>query len=414
MVAEFLRTRVALPESGTFAAFLDLTQRSMTQLGWTAPFERLTASPPAWLVRQRHVLSRRSFLEWVRDAAASQMRVRGADGNHFYGKIHLVIYAQMTGQAWSHLILTGLNEGVWPRRHEPGAFGSRHELVRLNAQIRELNPYGRREGAQGAGHETVAPRHGHCLLPLEQQELALRDLCAALESTTAAASLAAMTTEAGRGVLPSDFFNFAFQYQTGRILSDADFRAMAEATEAWSRQHDGVFSRGADLDPGEIAPTRIAHAARHDAEAPFGPYEFCFAQPPEQPVQLTCKQWEDAWRHPAAAWLAHVVGAEAWPEGNGSWPGAMGTWVHRWLALALREWRERPRSAAEFPVLVWAAADRDAAAIRAGSREESVTLCPWWGQVWSLARTRALQLGETLAPHLPDHSFLFEFKLPPD
>jgi hypothetical protein len=41
-------------------------------------------------------------------------------------------------------------------------------------------------------------------------------------------------------------------------------------------------------------------------------------------------------------------------------------------------------------------------------------LYPWWEQVWDQARTLALGLAETLAPHLPDKQFLCEFRLPPD
>jgi hypothetical protein len=157
-------------------------------------------------------------------------RTRGADGNHFYGKVHLLIYAQMTGQTWSHLILTGLNEGVWPRVFEAGAFGSRHELATLNQQARALNRLGAGQGGQGMGHETVGADRGHCLLPLERQDLALRDLCAALESTGVAACLTAMTTEGGRSLLPSDFFNHAYQAKTGRVLDEETFRSLANAT----------------------------------------------------------------------------------------------------------------------------------------------------------------------------------------
>ncbi len=70
----------------------------------------------------------------------------------------------------------------------------------------------------------------------------------------------------------------------------------------------------------------MAHAARRDAAQPFGAYEFAYDTPPEQPVQLWCKAWEDAWNHPATVWLESVVGTAAWPEGMLSWPRAIGTW----------------------------------------------------------------------------------------
>ncbi|MEJ0001256.1 MAG: hypothetical protein WDO13_20120 [Verrucomicrobiota bacterium] len=104
--------------------------------------------------------------------------------------------------------------GPAPSRSE--AFGSRHELLELNRQARALNPpRGKARAHRGRATRPCAEGFGHCLLPLERQELALRDLCAALESTTGAVCLAAQTTEAGRGLLPSDFLTQAFQARTG-------------------------------------------------------------------------------------------------------------------------------------------------------------------------------------------------------
>jgi hypothetical protein len=411
-VAGFLRQRIVLPAQATFSEFLDATRRALDLRGWEQHFARLENEPAAWLKKSKGPFSRRIFLEWLREATNSQTLTRGAEGNHFYGRVHLLIYAQMTGQTWSHLILTGLNEGVWPRVHEAGAFGSRHELIALNRQARALNQRATEQGSQGEGHETVRAGRGHCLLPLEGQDLALRDLCASLEATSEAVCLAALTTEDGRGLLPSDFFNFVHQAKTGRVLDEETFRALAAATSAWCETHALLFQETA---PGRALPaieaTRAAYKARRDEMQPFGPCEFAFAQPPAEPIQLSCKRWEDAWNHPATVWLEDVVGAGSWPEGTLNWPRASGTWVHRWLALALRACRERG-SAAELPVLVWAAADNEARRVREHAQAAGIALYPWWEQVWGQARTIAGLLGETLAPILAGKEFHAEFTLP--
>jgi hypothetical protein len=413
VAADFLRRRIALPEQATFAEFLAMTRQALTLPGWEEHLARLQIDPPAWLRKNEEMLSRRTFLEWLKESTDSQTRTRGADGNHFYGKVHLLIYAQMTGQTWSHLILTGLNEGVWPRVFESGAFGSRHELAALNKQARVLNRLGAGQGGQGMGHETVSADRGHCLLPLERQDLALRDLCAALEATGAAACLTAMTTEGGRSLLPSDFFNHAYQAKTGRVLDEETFRNMANATEEWCLRHESLFESKSRVSSPTIAATQIAYAARRDETQAFGPYEFAHAQPPARPIQLSCKRWEDAWNHPGTVWLEEIVGASPWPEGTLSWPRAVGTWVHRWLAASLRECRER-NSLKDFLPLLLDAADRNASAVRNRARATGIELYPWWDHVWSKARTVALGLGEMLAPHLQDRQFLSEFRLPPD
>jgi hypothetical protein len=412
-VADFLRNRISLPDSATFAEFLELTREALSMPGWAAYSLRLQLDPPAWLLKSDWTISRRIFLEWLKETTESRIRTRGPDGNHFYGKVHLLIYAQMTGQMWSHLILTGLNEGLWPRVFETGAFGSRYELALLNRQARALNRRTVTQGGQGIGHEIVRSDRGHCLLPLEQQDLALRDLCAALEGTSHAVCLTAMTTENGRSLLPSDFFSHAYQAKTETILNEELFRNLAYATDKWCRKHaqllraeDGVVENSQ-----AIAATRIAYEARRDIARPFGPYEFSFKQSPVQPIQLSCKDWQEAWNHPASAWITEVVGASPWPEGILSWPRAVGTWVHRWLATALVEGHKR-NSTAEFPVLLWAAADREAMTVRKRAQEMGLELYSWWDQVWGQARTIALGLAETLAPFLPERQFLSEFRLP--
>lgn len=411
VVADFLRSRIALPEEATFSEFLERTRRALTLPGWEEHLTRVRIDPAAWLRESGEVLSRRTFLEWLKESTDSQTRTRGANGNHFYGRVHLLIYAQMSGQTWSHLILTGLNEGVWPRVFETGAFGSRHELAALNLQAHALNQRGMGQGGQGMGHETVEADRGHCLLPLEKQDLALRDLCAALEGTSDAVCLTAMTTEGGRSLLPSDFFNHAYQAKTGRVLDEEAFRSLANATEAWGQSHASLFAMETSASSLEIASTRVAYAARRDPAQPFGPYEFAYALPPARPIQLSCKKWEDAWNHPAIVWLEKIVGASRWPEGTLSWPRAVGTWAHHWLAVALRECRER-NSAKDFLPLLLEAADLEVQRVQGRARATGIELYPWWGQVWEQARNTALGLGETLAPLLPDKQFLSEFKLP--
>jgi hypothetical protein len=318
----------------------------------------------------------------------------------------------MPGQSWSHLILTGLNEGHWPRAYEAGAFGSRHELMELNRRAGELNRTSIRTGGQGEGHQTVGERRGHCLLPLERQELALRDLCLAAESTTESICLTAMTSEAGRSLLPSDFFSHAYLRKTGRVLDEAAFRQLARSTSQW-REGNASHLRSSDgpVDRSVIAATKTAYEARRNPLRPFGQYEFACATPPAQPIQLACKDWETAWHHPASIWLSQVVGVDEWPEGQLAWPRAMGTWVHRWLGAALTvrgheiepsdflgRLRELVQSRPEKIILL--------------ARQAGVDLYPWWNHVSGQARSIALGLGESLAAHLQDRQVYSEYRLP--
>jgi hypothetical protein len=405
---DFLHQRIVLPPIATFSEFFSLTLQMLNGNGWQEHHASLKTEPSAWLMESKEIFSRRTFLDWLKESTDSRTQKR--DGNHFYGKVHLLIYAQMTGQTWSHLILTGLNEGVWPRVFESEAFGSRHELIALNEAAKSLNSLSRTQGRQGQGHETVKAGHSHCLLPLERLSLSLRDLCAALEGTGQAVCLAAMTTETGRSLLPSDFFNHAYHAKVGQVLDEEVFRSLANQTVAWIDNHGKLFpsTSGHSL---EIAATCIAFEARRDIAQPFGPYEFSFKEPPVRPIQLSCKKWEDAWNHPSQVWLDEIVGVSSWPEGRLIWPQAVGTWVHRWLASALRECREN-NSLSDFLPRLRAVARDQLVRTQNLAKVSGLALYPWWEQVWGQAESIALGLGESLVLVLQDKIFLTEYSLP--
>jgi hypothetical protein len=410
-MADFLRQRIVLPDKATFAEFLALTRNAFVAIGWEKHLAQLQVELPTWLMQSDWVLSRRAYLGWLRESTDSRERTSGANGNHFYGKVHLLIYAQMTGQTWSHLILTGLNENVWPRMFEAEAWGSRHELAALNRMARDLNRQGTEQGGQGMGHEAVRANQGHCLLPLERFDLALRDLCAALEGTSHSVCLAAMANEAGRSLLPSDFFNYAYHAKTGQILDEDTFRLLANATVAWCEKNDALLLKPAAVETDEIEATKIAYDARRNPAQSFGPYEFAFREPPASPIQLPCKSWEDAWNHPATVWLEHMVGVGSWPEGTLSWPQAVGTWVHRWLASALRSSQDS-HSTRNFFSSLESAANEEKDRIQNRARVAGLELYPWWQQVWTQAFSISRGLGETLVQPLENKAFLCEFRLP--
>jgi hypothetical protein len=409
-VAQFLRDRIALPAEATFAHYWELTRQAAVAAGWEPFAAELPDAPPAWLVVGKGTISRRAYLEWLRETTASRARSRGAEGNHFYGKVQLLVYGQLNTQTWSHLVLTGLNEGVWPRLGEDGAFSSRHEWAVLNRKARELNRRAAGRGRQGEGQEIVRPGFGHALLPQERHDLALRDLSQALEATSGEVCLCAIAADGGRSLLPSDFFNHAYQAKTGRVLDDETFRRLALATDAWTRKHAHLLAETEEISAVPVEATRRAALARRNSAEPFGEFEFAHARPPTAPIQLFCRDWEQAWKQPATAWLTQIIGARAWPDGAPAWPTATGSWTHAWLRDALRARREN--GAPDLAAEVRTAAQRTAGRIRARANADGVALYPWWLQVWEQALSLALDFAEELADVLQGRPFHEEFKLP--
>jgi transposase-like protein len=402
-MALFLRKLTLLPDEGTVAGFLTATREALRRLDWNDLPALLPEQGPSGV--ENLSISRRTYLAWLRDVADSRERKRA--GHHFYGKVHLLVYGQLAGQRWTHLILTGLNEGVWPRLAEGDAFGSRHEVTELNARARLLNRAGAGRGEQGEGHETVALGRGHCLLPLERYDLALRDLCRGLRATEHAVCLVARTHQQGRNSLPSDFLSHAWQLKTGQVLDDVIFRDLAKTTARHVHENAAFFP----LQPGDaqdITATDHAFRARRQISEPFGRYEFAYATPPESAIQLSCKNWEAAFGHPASAWFSHVIGVGPWPEGNLSWKLSLGTWAHRWLAQAVNA----TATASTLEARVRGTAERDAHAVQKIARELNIKLYPWWRQLWAQSQAVALALAKVLVPELTAKKALAEIKLP--
>lgn len=399
-LVQMLREQIRLPSQQPLTAFLECTEQALQH--WTKEEQRasLASYAPHWKNEAEMPLSRSAFLDWLREATAPRERKRGPEGNHFYGKVHLLSYAQMTGQTWSHLILTELNEKIWPRSREPGGLEAWQEL---NRRALRLNRQALTSGTQGEGHEVVAEGHGYGLTSQDKEDLAWRDLCAALEETRSGLCLTAALSEAGRGLLPNDFFAQLYRMQTGRVLDEATFRALAQATSSWC-----VAEKTEDA---ELIPqVRKAYEQRRNSLQPFGPYEFSFQEPPAEPIQLSCKQWEDALQFPAQSWLRYVVGVVPWPEESLPWPRAIGTWVHLWLAHALGKRKDSASWITELQV----EAERFQAQQEKELRALGQELPPWWRQIRRQAQRLAEQLAASLDPVLPGWEILSEMKLPAD
>ena len=408
-VVEFMQAHLQLPGFALFRDFHRLTQESLAALGWGERLPLTQMAAPPWLGQLKGEISRSTFLSWLREVTDSRATARGPEGNHYYGKIHLLHYAHLPGQTWTHLILTGLNEGVWPRVAEAGTFGSRYELEQLNRSARNLNRRGVVEGAQGAGHASVREDRGHCLLPLERRDLSLRDLCAAIEATREAVCLCALTGQGGRPLLPSDFFLHAYRRKTGSTLDEMAFGELALHTEQETARHQSLSSSD-NLMP-DLAEMERAYLVRRDPTQPYRGFEFSYAEPPPEPVQMPCKAWETAWLHPDSIWLERIIGVAPWPNGDLSWPLATGIWVHRWLASALRG-VDPADAQKDFVPRLRAAAEAERRHVEGLVEKAGARMHPWWAHVWAQASSIALSLGEELAPQLRDRLFLAEFALP--
>ena len=390
-----LRSVVFLPERATLAEFIGESANIFLALGWDARAGELRRLAADWRDCTRLAVSRRAWLRWLGETLVSWRAERAEGGNHPYSRVHLLPCAQAESQAWTHLIVAGLNEGQWPPSIEDSGFLGEEEIDALNRRIRVLNERATAQGSQGEGHETVQPGKALCLGPAQRRDIALRQFLNTLESATVAvAATAQLFDEAApeRRLNPSDFFTRLYFCARGRAVSQEAMTALRTETACWLIS-SGLWEKAA---PAAMPQTRLAYDTRRDAAQPFGEYEFALRTP--LPLRLSATDWEKALASPALIWMGKLLGVTARDASDETpWSLATGQWVHQWLR-AISDATERNAFAPlPAPTQLLARVHEHASAFR-GRVHEVLRECrrpvpDWWLSAWH----QALHIAERLA-----------------
>jgi len=398
-LAQGLRALPLLPEQEALGEFLERTDAIFREGGWLERAVSLQDYAAPWREIPDLRISRRSWLRWLRERLDSWQPQRAEAGSHPYSRLHLLPYAQADAQAWTHLIVAGLNEGQWPPPLDETGFLGEEEIAALNRQVRALNTRASVQGGQGEGHVAVQPGRALCLGPVEKRALVERQFFNTLESASAAITATMQLHDESapeRPLNPSEFFTRLHYGARGRAVSQQTLTALQAETARWL-SGDAPGEAPAS-DPAAVRQTRAAFDARREAGHPFGEYEFALRSAPAPPLCLAATQWESALTAPAQMFLAAILGVEASQSDEETpWALAQGTWVHRWLSVftsgAARrslfpmptpvELRHRVRSAAEE--------FRSQATAALSARQRPVP--DWWQSAWQQAESAAAQLA---------------------
>ncbi|MBV9008623.1 MAG: PD-(D/E)XK nuclease family protein [Verrucomicrobia bacterium] len=390
-IAAWVRSITRLPDRATLSQFNETADRIFKAFGWTAQAQEI-ARQSAQLKKFGSQISRRAYLRWLSEIIDSFQRVRDDNGSHPYAKVHLTSYDHAHGQHWSHLILTSLNEGVWPVRPVESGYLSERQIDELNARIIAHNKGVTRQGSQGEGHITVREGKAFCIGPRQQRSLARRQFLDLIEGTGAAlCATVGLSDESdpARRLKPGDFFNRLFHADRGQPVSDQQMNSLNEQTRDWI---SGARIFQAEPTDGNTTGQMLrAFRARRDITQPFGEFEFALKRPPHQPVTIPCTDWDRVVRAPAAIWMKNFAGIEPpiYEEGTEPWMRTIGTWVHDWLERISPGRSDNTFSAfpaaAEFLAGVRNAADATRAEVERLVADVGRTLPPWWFSVWSQA-----------------------------
>jgi hypothetical protein len=389
---------VFLPDTGTFAEFLQISGDAFALIGWHERW-RAIAQRTGPIANIDVIFSRTLFLQWLDELAVSVRVTRDSLGQHPYARVQLVTPAQAEDQSWSHLILCGLNEGAWPGG-ERGDFLPADRIDALNQRVRKFNQAATRRGRQGEGHSVV--REGDTLfLGAEQQrQLARAQFDGLVESASHGLALTvSLVQDAAPERLsnPGEFFGRVYHETHGHPASQANMRALRDQTRRWLDAAKLARPNEPSKTPG-ILQTRVAYLARRTAE-PSNEYDFALRAAPDEIKSLSVSDTEALLKSPALVWMERFLGVEGAEDATYVWNTTIGKWTHAWLAAVFggSEAFAALPGADECAARVSAAAERKRAEVRELCRLAGRTIPDWWDSGWEHALCLAQALGRIVS-----------------
>jgi len=389
-----------LPPRATLAQFLEQTRDALTQFGWTQHTIELANRTGDWTNRLDLEFSRALYLRWLEEVGSSFVADRAPAGGHPYARVQLLTMREAQGQEWSHLIFADSNEGLWPPP-PAGEFAPEQEIAAFNERARHFNRRAVRRGRQGEGHTTIREGHTFYLGPIEQRQIAERQLTALFESATEEIAFAASLVQQGapeRHWNPSDLFTRQFQQTNSRPLTQQAMLELRKATSEWlgAAESERVTSPLS----ADVQQTRVAYDSRRDPTSSAGKFDFAFEAAPTEKATLSVSQFEKLLSCPAIVWMQLYLGVEGADENADVWSTSSGKWVHDWLASVTGDAEKK------FTTLPTASQiDKRVVAAAAAKRDHVTRVCAaahkplpdWWQSGWRNAVFLSRMLGEKLA-----------------
>lgn len=397
-ISAALENVVFLPDYGTFAEFLRISENAFALFGWKERW-RAIAQRTASIANTDATFSRTLFLQWLDELAVSVRVTRESLGQHPYARLQLLTPAQAEDQSWSHLILCGLNEGAWPAGAR-GDFLPAGQIDALNQSVRKLNRAATQRGGQGEGHTVV--REGDTLFLGAEQErqLARAQFDGLVESASHGLALTVSLVQESapeRLSNPGEFFGRVYHEVHGHPVSQANMRALRDQTRIWLDAGKLAAPNEQSKTPG-IVQTRVAYLARRMPD-PSNEYDFALRTVPDEIKPLSVSDTEALLKSPALIWMERFLGVEGTEDATYVWNATIGKWTHDWLAAVFgqREAFVALPSGEECAARISAAAERKRAEVRELCRLAGRTIPDWWDSGWENALCLAQTLGRIVA-----------------
>lgn len=377
-----------LPEQASFSDFSERCRPVLIALRWPERLDAWERRAAALSENLTTPIHRAQYLRWLAEVCRIPGRTRSPLGREAFAPVVLTTVERAASQSWDYLVFAGLNRGDWPAEQRDSLLLSARHCARLNVRACMDSPVGVGQQCLRPGRTWLASRADERRRFADQCALLLRNV--RIDSFFTAHR--DNPSEPGREQDLADWLGRLFHARHGRQPGDDELRAAAkESRTALSEPSPD----GSDFP--EIA---LAWGRRRDPALPFDEYSFGFAEPPEAPLRLSCKAWEEALKRPADSWFKHVLGVQPLQTLREQDPRSMSTgiWAHSWVKPPAK----RQDFIASPDAETWGAVverqaqltyQRVAEAYAAAGRE----LPDWWRIDWSVARKQARQFAGAMA-----------------
>jgi len=386
---KFLEDWPQIPTKASFSQFLSLASKSLPFIDldeflshqYTDGLEMSIDYP----------IDRRHFLKWLIEINQTPGKTRHIIGQNPLASLQLLTYEQIQDQSFTHLIIAGLNYGMWPQEIHPNAFLRETVIDDLNLGVIA-------QGSQGEGHRVVKKGFGLILTAEEKRSQALAQFINLLERVkiglTVSASLSS-EEDYSRSVLISDFLLRLYWVDNGIFLNDTHLKTLSKKTDTWCKrlQTKEVVCKS-DIDH-MINVFKI----RRNPSKRYGEYEFSFQTPPQGGLHLSCKSWENLLSRPATVWFEEVLGVVKSPDFNHiiSHPLSVGNWVHHWIHMSTcQNFSPLPKKE-DWGTQVRASANITFEKVSRAYDRANRSLPDWWRSLWSEAFQHSKNLADTVA-----------------
>jgi hypothetical protein len=267
------------------------------------------------------------FLNWLQEVTLTTTRRRSPSGDHPYAKIHLVTAEEAVTQSWTDLLLTEINQTLWPPESSTFTLFDNSTENRRNRMQHDPN----------IGYWLPA-NYSYFFSASDRRKFFQQDFWTLVKLPTNSLYLTTFLDPSKTDSPKLSFLFHELYFNHRKETLDASvIQSIKNITLAQLDTFEKLTEKSINHQPqgqNEIhspEKTLFAHEVRRCAKKPYD--DFSFVLPENQ--TLSAKTWENLLLHPAHTWFVSILKTQPYLPFRQQDPSrlASGTWLHQWIAL---------------------------------------------------------------------------------